>query len=198
MEAAAARSDGPLSGTSWRRRSTDRAAGPPALRAAHAGRRARAGTAKTVDVSEATAAACERWLAPAQRSGHELVIDEGDPIEVRSSAEDLAAMLDNLIENALHYSPARTRVTIGWRVEGGRVLGVTDEGPGIDESEREQVFERFYRVGQPRRRAGHGTGPEPGGGAGAALGRRGDPKQPARGRCPGGDRSAGPQLLTRS
>ena len=60
-----------------------------------------------VDVADAAAAACERWRAPAERSGHELSIDEGDPVEVCSSTEDLAAMLDNLIENSLHYSRAR-------------------------------------------------------------------------------------------
>ena len=156
--------------------------------------------AEPVDVSEATAAACERWLAPARRSGHELVIDEGDPIEVRSSPEDLAAMLDNLIENALHYSPARTRVTIGWRVEGGRVrIAVADEGPGIDESEREQVFERFYRGSASRDGApGTGLGLNVVEALAQALGRRGGPEQPARGRRPRGDRAAGPQLLTRS
>ena len=55
-------------------------------------------------MADAAAAACERWRAPAERSGHELRIDEGDPVEVCSSTEDLAAMLDNLIENSLHYS----------------------------------------------------------------------------------------------
>ena len=111
-----------------------------------------------VDVADAAAAACERWRAPAERSGHELGIDEGDPVEVCSSTEDLAAMLDNLIENSLHYSPARTRVTIGWRTEGKRVrIAVTDEGPGISENEREQVFERFYR-GSASQGGAPGTG----------------------------------------
>jgi two-component system sensor histidine kinase SenX3 len=114
--------------------------------------------AEPVDVGDAAAAAGERWLGPARRSGHELAIDEGDPGEVCSSVEDVAVMLDNLIENALHYSPAGTRVTIDWRSEGRLVrIAVADEGPGIDESEREQVFERFYR-GSASHGGASGTG----------------------------------------
>jgi signal transduction histidine kinase len=67
-------------------------------------------------------------------------------------------MLDNLIENALRYSRAGGRVTIGWRADGKRVrIGVEDEGRGIDESERERVFERFYRGSASRGRE-EGTG----------------------------------------
>ena len=55
-----------------------------------------------VDVGEAAAGAYERWLAPARRSRHVLEVDEGEPAEVCASDEDVAAMLDNLIENALH------------------------------------------------------------------------------------------------
>ncbi len=111
-----------------------------------------------VDVGEAAAGAYERWLAPARRSRHVLEVDEGVPAEVCASDEDVAAMLDNLVENALHYSPAGTRVTIGWQNESKRVrIGVTDEGPGVDESEREQVFERFYR-GSASQGGAPGTG----------------------------------------
>jgi two-component system, OmpR family, sensor kinase len=111
-----------------------------------------------VDVGEVAAGAYERWRRPARRSGHELAVSEGDPIEVRASTEDVAAMVDNLIENALRYSPAGGRVTIGWRADGTRVrIAVEDEGPGIDESERERVFERFYR-GSASRGGEDGTG----------------------------------------
>ena len=99
-----------------------------------------------VDIGEAAAGAFERWRRPARRSGHELIVDEGQPTEVCAATEDVAAMLDNLIENALRYSPAGGRVSIGWRSDGRRVrIGVEDEGPGIDEDESERVFERFYR-----------------------------------------------------
>jgi two-component system, OmpR family, sensor kinase len=114
--------------------------------------------AQPVDVGEVAAGAYERWRPPARRSGHLLEVEEGDPVEVRAFAEDVAAMLDNLIENAMRYSPAGGRVTIGWVHDGKLVrIGVEDEGPGIDESERERVFERFYR-GSASRGGEDGTG----------------------------------------
>ena len=111
-----------------------------------------------VDVGEATAAACARWRGPAEHSGHRMRLDEGEPAEVAASSEDVAAMLDNLIENALNYSPPETVVAIGWRTGGDRVhIEVADQGPGIDEAERARLFERFYR-GEASRGGAAGTG----------------------------------------
>jgi two-component system, OmpR family, sensor kinase len=111
-----------------------------------------------VDVGEAAHGAHERWRRPARRSGHLLSVEEGDPVEVRASTEDVGTMLDNLIENALRYSPGGRSVTIGWEADGRRVrIAVEDEGPGIDEAEGERVFERFYR-GSASRGGGKGTG----------------------------------------
>ncbi|TXS55756.1 sensor histidine kinase [Streptomyces sp. t39] len=84
----------------------------------------------------------------------------------------LAAALGNLVENAVNYSPARTRVGISARrVAGPGTAGispgsgpglieiaVTDQGIGISEKDRERIFERFYRVDPARSRATGGTG----------------------------------------
>ncbi|MGY0068191.1 sensor histidine kinase [Streptomyces sp. QTS137] len=75
----------------------------------------------------------------------------------------LAAALGNLVENAVNYSPARTRVGIAARrvgQPGGDMIeiAVTDQGIGISEKEKERVFERFYRVDPARSRATGGTG----------------------------------------
>ena len=67
--------------------------------------------------------------------------------------------LRNLIENAVNYSPQGGRVTLGAHVAGGQVaLTVTDEGPGLPESDVERVFERFYRVDKSRTADPGGTG----------------------------------------
>jgi two-component system phosphate regulon sensor histidine kinase PhoR len=67
--------------------------------------------------------------------------------------------LRNLIENAVNYSPTGGRVTLGARIEGDRVaLTVSDEGPGLPESDFERVFERFYRVDKSRTGDPGGTG----------------------------------------
>ena len=111
-----------------------------------------------VDVGEATAAACARWQGPAEQTGHRLDLQEGEPAEVAASAEDVAAMLDNLVENALNYSPAGTEVTLGWQSMGGSVhIEVADQGSGIEDQERERLFERFYR-GEASRGGAAGTG----------------------------------------
>ncbi|WP_210577797.1 cell wall metabolism sensor histidine kinase WalK [Streptomyces sp. GESEQ-4] len=75
----------------------------------------------------------------------------------------LAAALGNLVENAVNYSPARTRVGIAARkvtASGGAhiEIAVTDQGIGISEKDKERVFERFYRVDPARSRATGGTG----------------------------------------
>jgi signal transduction histidine kinase len=68
-------------------------------------------------------------------------------------------ILSNLVENALKYAPPDTRITI--RVEpalNGVIASVADEGPGIPDDQREQVFERFYQVDSSATRAVGGTG----------------------------------------
>ncbi|MFC8274646.1 sensor histidine kinase [Streptomyces sp. NPDC057271] len=90
---------------------------------------------------------------------------EGGTADLRvwGSRGQLAAALGNLVENAVNYSPARTRVGIAARrvsAPGGDLIeiAVTDQGIGISEKDRERVFERFYRVDPARSRATGGTG----------------------------------------
>jgi len=77
---------------------------------------------------------------------------------VWAKREDLAQVLDNLIDNALRYSGfgAEVRVETGVR-DGAAYLAVADTGPGISPEDRPRVFERFYR-GANGRLAGGGTG----------------------------------------
>jgi two-component system sensor histidine kinase TctE len=58
----------------------------------------------------------------------------------------LRELLNNLIDNALKYTPEGGRVTV--RADGAEeaLLEVEDDGIGIPEEDRERVFERFYRV----------------------------------------------------
>lgn len=84
-------------------------------------------------------------------------------LHVWGNRGQLAAALGNLVENAVNYSPARTRVGIAGRrvsAPGGDLIeiAVTDQGIGISEKDRDRVFERFYRVDPARSRATGGTG----------------------------------------
>ena len=114
--------------------------------------------AEPVDLADVAEAARERWAGPAERSGHVLRVNGDGPAVVASTYEDLGVIVDNLLENAIHYSPPGTTVTIEWGGGGAARLAVLDEGPGVAAEERERVFERFYRGGAAGGTAGTGLG----------------------------------------
>ena len=113
----------------------------------------------TVSLPDSVERAAERWAERAAQSDHELVADCRADAYARASDEDLAIVLDNLIENALKYSPGAGTVT----VECGRVgsdvyIAVLDEGPGLKPGEEEHVFERFARGSSGSSTPGTGLG----------------------------------------
>ncbi len=68
-------------------------------------------------------------------------------IEIRGDMTSLVEMLNNLIDNAIRYTPANGHITVSVsNTEQRSELSVEDNGPGIDPQHRERVFERFYRV----------------------------------------------------
>ncbi|MBN1876632.1 MAG: GAF domain-containing protein [Anaerolineae bacterium] len=79
-------------------------------------------------------------------------IVQGDPIHLRR-------VLDNLLGNALKFTPAGGSITIGMRTQAdGLIVEVTDTGIGIPKDNLSRIFERFYQVdGSAKRRYG-GTG----------------------------------------
>ncbi|MFF1412754.1 sensor histidine kinase [Streptomyces sp. NPDC058289] len=86
-----------------------------------------------------------------------LRLDARAPVPAAGDPARLERALANLVDNALRY--ARTGVVVRAAAEDGwAVLEVTDDGPGIPEADRDQVFERFVRLDTDRSRAGGGTG----------------------------------------
>jgi two-component system sensor histidine kinase KdpD len=72
--------------------------------------------------------------------------------------EMVRRVLRHLIENAVRYAPANTALHVGARIEGYRLLiGVQDEGPGIDEDDQPFIFDKFYR-GKQQKPGSSGTG----------------------------------------
>ena len=66
---------------------------------------------------------------------------------VDGDADALRTLVSNLVDNALRHAPEGGRVDVGAQRDGTEVLlTVRDSGPGIPASERERVFDRFYRV----------------------------------------------------
>ena len=110
-----------------------------------------------VGLSEARTAV-ERWRAPASDADKTVVAGRSEQALVFADPDDLAHVIDNLVENALRYTPRGTHVTVESRAADGRAtLVVADDGPGIPAEDRSRVFERFYR-GSNGRRLGAGTG----------------------------------------
>jgi two-component system, OmpR family, sensor kinase len=114
--------------------------------------------AEPVDLGEAARAAERRWAEPAATAGHDLALADGQGGRILAAPADIAHILDNLIENAIRYTPPGTTVTIETRGSGRTSkLVVSDTGPGIPPRDRDRIFERFYR-GTDGRSAGPGTG----------------------------------------
>jgi len=78
----------------------------------------------------------------------ELELDAPDEATVVGERQGLITLIDNLVENAIKYSPARgvVRVKVSAASTGGAELCVEDAGPGIPAEIRERVFERFFRA----------------------------------------------------
>jgi two-component system, OmpR family, phosphate regulon sensor histidine kinase PhoR len=80
-------------------------------------------------------------------------------LEVRGDEVAVRTILDNLVTNAIKYTPEGGRIAVGWRRDGSAVvLEVGDTGIGIAPEDQQRVFERFYRVDKARSRELGGTG----------------------------------------
>ncbi|MFT5522355.1 MAG: two-component system phosphate regulon sensor histidine kinase PhoR [Pirellulaceae bacterium] len=89
-----------------------------------------------------------------------LVFEPGDPnIAVSADEEAVREIVDNLINNAVKYTPENGNVSVRYRTEGNMaVIEVGDSGIGISEDDQQRIFERFYRVDKARSREMGGTG----------------------------------------
>jgi two-component system, OmpR family, sensor histidine kinase SenX3 len=111
-------------------------------------------------LEDVVAEAVDRCRMRASARGISLEVSGEHGVTVQGDEDLLVTALRNLLENAIAYSPDKTRVLVttrtlsSWTAE----ISVTDEGIGIPERDRERIFERFYRVDPARSRATGGTG----------------------------------------
>jgi two-component system phosphate regulon sensor histidine kinase PhoR len=78
---------------------------------------------------------------------------------VHADEEGLRQILDNLVDNAIKYTPEGGTVSVAWSRQGSAVrLEVRDTGIGIARELQPRVFERFFRVDKARSRELGGTG----------------------------------------
>jgi two-component system phosphate regulon sensor histidine kinase PhoR len=86
--------------------------------------------------------------------------EERGAATVVTDRERLRRILENLVDNAVKYTPAGGSVVVTTSAgpDGSARVEVKDDGPGIDAEHRERIFERFYRVDKARSRELGGTG----------------------------------------
>jgi len=100
-----------------------------------------------LDLAELVADSVQAFVEQAAVRDIDLGFDLGKAV-VQGDRFLLRDLVDNLVDNALRYTPRGGRVTVGCGAlsEGGSVLRVEDNGPGIAPELRAQVFERFVRL----------------------------------------------------
>lgn len=104
-------------------------------------------------------AAVESCATKAVAKNIDLVLDCPPDLQTEVNDALLAQAVENLIDNAIKYSEAGTRVEISARpAAAGVSIEVRDQGMGIERPHLARIFERFYRVDQARSRALGGTG----------------------------------------
>lgn len=70
----------------------------------------------------------------------------------------LQILTNNLLENALKYSPRGSTITVRLKKDRRTVMEIIDEGAGIPDNEKKNVFRKFYRIGNEQTRSAKGTG----------------------------------------
>ncbi|HET8814040.1 MAG TPA: HAMP domain-containing histidine kinase [Solirubrobacterales bacterium] len=113
---------------------------------------------RRVDLAEIVGEAAAE-VAPLM-GDRELVIENERPLPVEGSRDELHRALLNLLDNAVRHTPSGSRIELSLSEEDGRaVVEVADDGPGIPEPMRTQVFDRFVRGrGSADTARGAGTG----------------------------------------
>ena len=113
----------------------------------------------TLDMSDLAANAVEFYAPAAELKNIDLVFRSDGPLSLSGDPVLLAQALSNLIDNALKYAPVNGAIEVSVRKRGDHAeVSVSDDGPGIIDSEKGKVVERFYRGDASRGTPGVGLG----------------------------------------
>ena len=122
------------------------------------------GRAERVELNRLVEDALARMRPIAQARRVDLRLEAPGPVRAKVAPGAASLVLDNLLDNAIKFSPAGSCITVQLGVEGPHaVLRVRDAGPGVRGEELKRIFERFYRGPSAR------PGSTPGMGLGLAL-----------------------------
>jgi two-component system sensor histidine kinase SenX3 len=112
-----------------------------------------------VNIDDVISQAVDRNRVVASAKNVTIAIGGASETQVFGDEASLVVAVDNLISNALQYSPNNSRIGIGVTRQRDCIdIAVTDQGIGMTSDEAARVFERFYRTDQARSRTTGGTG----------------------------------------
>jgi signal transduction histidine kinase len=114
-----------------------------------------------VDLVALASESVEGARPAAEAKGVEIGLDARPLLQIRGDRARIAQLLDNLVSNAVKFTPGPGRVTIALGqngADGDALLAVSDTGLGIPQEEQRHLFERFFRSSTVQQRAIVGTG----------------------------------------
>jgi signal transduction histidine kinase len=116
------------------------------------------GAAEPVDLAAVVHEVVARDREGARTAGPRVEVRGVRPAVVTGRPTQLGLVVRNLVDNARRHARTVVAVELTGMPEGGALLTVADDGPGVPESDRERVFERFVRLDEARSRADGGAG----------------------------------------
>jgi signal transduction histidine kinase len=112
-----------------------------------------------VNLVEIASAVVELYDAAAEQDGTRLTVVGDAEVLVTGDRDLIFDAIANLVDNAIkHGRPGGQVVVANENIDGGPVISIADDGPGIPAGEYEHVFKRFYRLEHSRYTPGNGLG----------------------------------------
>ena len=103
-------------------------------------------------------AVIDRFAPQAESAKISLEMESTEPQQINGDQDRLTQVFNNLLENALKFTPSAGKIRIEIQeIKGFLQISVTDSGSGISEDEIDRIFERFYQADKSRR-AGRARG----------------------------------------
>lgn len=103
---------------------------------------------------------CQRAILEFSNRSHHTIEHTITPALMTNGDEVMwKIVINNLIENAIKYSPADSTITIDIQANDNQIIfSIADQGPGINNEEKTKIFNKFYRIGNENSRKTKGTG----------------------------------------
>lgn len=103
-----------------------------------------------IDLNSLLVACVGDHIVVAQNKSVDLGVNVDAPLRCHGAFEEVRVLFANLINNAVHYTPAGGKVDVSlYRHNGQSVAEVLDTGPGLPEGAEARIFDRFYRAAPP-------------------------------------------------